>query len=333
MTTTPHSSQRRRVVVTPHTRVLRSGDRLLVRRGDAVSVIEGPAGGFVEQLLAAADSEPSGILSLPIATTPEEERVVDQLEALLTESTLTSEAEPEAFAEADQTLRTLWMRSGGEVSLEQLAATRSDAHVLMTGRGPLAARIEAGLAESGVRTSRHTDPGSDLDLARVDFLVCIADHHDDPGLGEVNRDTLTTGTPWLPVLGDDGQRTVVGPLIHPGSSACWECVRLRRAANFPDSNLVSDLGRADGIPAPTTAASTVAGDYIVAGVAVEKILDRVVLGDRASMTRPGAMGVIRPAEPGLRIEEHLVLRVPRCPACSPTAGRGEPQVWFHGGAR
>lgn len=319
------------LLATPQTRVLRSGDRLLVRRGDEVSVIEGADGvALIEQLLTAATGSTGG-LPLPEASGDEEERLLDDFARLLTESGLARSID--AGPVDDPTLRTLWMRSGEERSLQELADARDAAVVGLFGRGPLAERIGDALAEASLTTRRGDGVAEDDSFARLDFAVVVADHQDHPDLVTANRLALDSGTPWLPVVADDGLRTLVGPLIHPDSSACWECVRLRRAANFPDRELSAELAGATAVAGPSTLATTLGTDLVVAGLTVEKTVDRVLLGDHAQISRPGSMAVVRPTAPGLGIEEHLVLRVPRCTACSPATGRGEPQVWFHGGTR
>src|SRR5919204_18130 len=57
---------------------------------------------------------------------------------------------------------------------------------------------------------------------------------------------LRVATPWLPVLPFDGRVAVLGPLYVPGESCCYECYRLRRAANspFPGEFWALERGRA-----------------------------------------------------------------------------------------
>jgi hypothetical protein len=55
---------------------------------------------------------------------------------------------------------------------------------------------------------------------------------------------------WLPVLPYDGRLAGVGPIIVPGESCCYECVRLRRAANLEYGD---DLGTIEAVRLATRA--------------------------------------------------------------------------------
>ena len=120
-------------------------------------------------------------------------------------------------------------------------------------------------------------------------------------------------------------------LIVPSSSACYRCYTLRRAANFPDRRVVPMLSAGAPLAVDAPAVDTMGLSWFVAGLAVEKVVERIALGDHSTMTRPGSFATVERAHPGIRVDEHRTLRVPRCPACSPRREFGLPQVWHHGG--
>lgn len=134
-----------------------------------------------------------------------------------------------------------------------------------------------------------------------------------PWLDTVNEILWSQKVPWLSAAPLDGKELHVGPLVVPGATACYKCYELRYKSNLglleaylPFERFVQQAGetRDFGFLPPLA--------DLIAGIAVEEI-DAVVAG-RPSLLE-GRLVTIDPAL--FRIERHPVLRLPRCPVCTP----------------
>jgi bacteriocin biosynthesis cyclodehydratase domain-containing protein len=174
---------------------------------------------------------------------------------------------------------------------ERAARARTDAVVVVSGRGPLAVGIVTGLLHSGIGTV-YTDTGgtvhsSDVGTGYTDAergtpragatkaavlrltpsadtrspptrtvadLVVLADETPDPLVVATLR---ADGVPHLAVRLRDGTG-VVGPLVLPGRTACLGCLELTRSALDPRWPVVAArlIGRA-GTADPACASATV----------------------------------------------------------------------------
>lgn len=315
------------LALTPTVNVLHSGDGLLVRTGEQVHTLTGEKlCSLVAELLAQVNQ---GVVPAPA----QESEAWNRLEELLEISGMV--VREEGLAQADPGVRMLWQRSGRPYPVSVMQAALSAARIPLLGSHTLVPRIASILEENGVETVDNPAlaRASDAVEGSVAPAIVVVDSPHDPRLTKHNEWALETGAPWLPVVIDDAGRSVVGPYIQPRSSACARCYQLRRAANFSDRRIVGPLSEADPVPLSPLPVDLMGLGWFVAALACEKVVERVVLGAHATMTCPGSMAVVERTQPGVSVDEHRVLRVPRCPACSPTVGQGLPQVWHHGGGR
>ena len=155
-------------------------------------------------------------------------------------------------------------------------------------------------------------------VSDVAFAIVAPEAGDVPALAAWNTRFLAASTTWFQLLPFNGRFAVAGPLCVPGETACYECYRLRRAANVGFSEEFLALERAAGCQS-----STPSFDALVAGIASTLVLRWVVVRDPFLPGRLFTVGL----EDGLRVEAHEVLRVPRCPACSGLGGRAGPLPW------
>lgn len=310
----------------PNATVLAGDGKLMVKNGEKVHVLRGDGlRTVVGSLLKQAKD---GAIPAP----PTESEAWAKLVTLLEMSGLVTR-EP-GMLDARPAIRMLWQRSGGAHPLATMEEALSMACVPVLGDHPLAERIVSILEENDVRVV--SDPAQAQASSTIEGSVApavvVARSPEDALLREHNRWALAHGTPWLPVVLDDAGRSTVGPYVQPGSSACLKCHLLRRAANFPDRRVTGLLSTAQSVAAPTPATDLLGLGWFVAALAAEKVLEKVSLGSHSTMSCPGGLTVLERSHPGISVTEHRVLRVPRCPECSPTAGLGLPQVWHHGEA-
>ena len=311
--------------IAPEVSLLRTENTLVVRNGEQVHTIAGRATTrLVERLLTASKG---GALPQPDEVTPAWEELVELLSSV---GLITTEP---GMGQVSESARLLWKRSGGVHSLLTIHEALTRAVVPVVGVHPVAERIRTILRDGGIAVGDDAAGarGHDAIAGSCAMSVMVATSIDDPALGEHNTRALRSGQPWLPVLLDDAGRCVVGPFIVPSSSACYRCYTLRRAANFPDRRVVPMLSAGAPLAVDAPAVDTMGLSWFVAGLAVEKVVERIALGDHSTMTRPGSFATVERAHPGIRVDEHRTLRVPRCPACSPRREFGLPQVWHHGG--
>lgn len=314
--------------LTPNTEITTDGQRLLLRRGDSVTAIDGePAVSLVRELI---ESSHNGSVHLPDATDPREAATLREFRSKLQDAGLAVPPEQDV-AEVGPLARELWTRSGQELDVVEIDQRLRTANVTVVGGDPLADQVreQLGIAGLGGVVGAPAFEVDDPSMKEADLVVAIAPHRSSELLTRVNEWALETRTPWLAVTSDEAGRPVVGPYIVPGSSACFECFRMRRAANFPERSMVGPLTRSREVAHSVLESYSHGRNLMVTGLIVEKVTERLGLGENASATAPGYAAVLEPAAPGWSVKEHRVLRVPRCPECSPTAGQGQPQVWFH----
>jgi oxazoline/thiazoline synthase len=83
-----------------------------------------------------------------------------------------------------------------------------------------ATELEAALKELGVRVVKRTP----------DMTITLVNDYLEAELAEVNRQHLAEGTPWL-LVQPSGLFPLVGPVLRPGSGACWTCIAERMKRN------------------------------------------------------------------------------------------------------
>jgi bacteriocin biosynthesis cyclodehydratase domain-containing protein len=152
-------------------------------------------------------------------------------------------------------------------------------------------------------------------LFDADLIVTATRNAPDRLFETINRICQQAAKPWL--RGNlEASSIELGPYVHPGSSACFGCLQLRRRSADPlaiehelDHAARVQSDEVGGIPpvgealfAATLGASQLTGEVIrvVTGIAMPALLNRVV--------------TVSP----ITGEQHAnsVLRVPRCPECS-----------------
>jgi len=310
------TADRSRPLLAPWYRAVGDGDRLLLEYAQSVVALEG---GAVRTLLPALLPLLDGTRTvdelaarLGPAVTPAIEAAVD----LLRDRGLVVDG-PDAPADLRDACRAAAAAYG--LAPATAAERLRRATVGVVGRGRVRLDLLRLLGAAGIRSLRGLGWSSRRRIGLA-ILVPAADELD--RIPAWNRAALATGAPFIVVRPHDGRMAAVGPLVLPGQTCCYECVLLRRAAN---SAYGDDLAEIEATPlaVPTDPAL----ETVAAAVATHLAVRWLVGADR---TVPGVLHAIE-TRPGLRLSEHAVLRVPRCPACS-VAERAAPPLPWHAAA-
>lgn len=145
----------------------------------------------------------------------------------------------------------------------------------------------------------------------IDLLIMCEDAFDPEHYRAVNRLCLDRNLSWISGR-SVGARVEVGPLIVPRETACYTCLEQRKTGNlaFYESllatqHLLASAGMSLG-------RLNITLGYEVLALEVIKIL--------TGFSRPLTYGSVYTFDPvTLEGKLHPVLKIPRCPACSPAA--------------
>lgn len=147
-------------------------------------------------------------------------------------------------------------------------------------------------------------------LAESDVAAVVADRPAPEQFDAVNRAAHEVGTPFVAgqLCGYDG---LVGPMVLPGESSCYECFVGRRDANLP----APDEFRAFQATAERPGPSVSAFARVVEGLVTVDLLNYLSYGLGFTVGR-----VLHYDFSYLRVEGNEVLRLPRCDVCGKPTG-------------
>lgn len=315
--------------VNPGVRTLDGAGDVILREGGQVVKIEASnLVPFVRMLLEKAEDGHLDLSGMDTLSTEDRSRIAGVVDKLA-EAGLLTPADDGLPANAG-TVDGLWNRAGEEISRAEISRRLTETRVGVLGGGALAARVGDELANAGVvLISRNADISTVDDS--LDVAVVVGQAEEDPLFVEWNERAIERGGPtWLAVTPMDGQRFTVGPWVFPNSSACFHCFRLRRSAVFLESDVGPALTDATQLAEPRDfAAMHPTLSAMQATFVADAVLQHVGLRDAFGQAQPGGVTTVEYGMSGMRVDNHRVLRVPRCSHCSPAQGRGFPQVWFH----
>lgn len=166
-------------------------------------------------------------------------------------------------------------------------------------------RLEAWPRELG-SPSPVGDRG-DLDPESLDCLVATSDLGATQPLREWNELCLLHNIPFLPVLLQD-LVGYVGPIVVPGETACYECLRSRQNSHLPDPLAHRSAEDAPGRPIAGfhPAMASILGD--VACIELTKFFGLRPLSKVGTLLEVNLLGG--------EMKPRRVLKLPRCPVCS-----------------
>ncbi|MFI8484825.1 TOMM precursor leader peptide-binding protein [Streptomyces rubrogriseus] len=193
----------------------------------------------------------------------------------------------------------------------------------LVGGGSVATQLRAQLTELGVGEVSAPAAGTagldgadgDEQLAGLldgtDLLVLALDGLRPALLHRLNRAAVAAGRSWLPVYAD-GSELIVGPLVVPGESACYNEHEIQhessRALRHEYQLYSEELSRrtADDLPPLLAPYAAIAASWAAIG-AVRYLVD----GASFLVGRALRIDMER-----LEVTQEHVLRLPRCPVCT-----------------
>ncbi|MCW5979531.1 MAG: TOMM precursor leader peptide-binding protein [Bryobacteraceae bacterium] len=133
--------------------------------------------------------------------------------------------------------------------------------------------------------------------------IAVVSDYLDPALDRWNSEALRRETPWL-LVRPYGREVWIGPLFHPGKTACWACLerRLRQNGWTRAASVAALPGTVSGA---LHFAAAQAARWILTG-ANELLAGAILSFDTGSW----------------RAARRMVARWPQCPACGPLRRRG-----------
>lgn len=241
---------------------------------------------------------------------PARPAVENALALLATHGLLTDGPPPAGDLSVNLRRTATYLAQGSPDPPRQVAELLASARVLLEGDAELVAAVARLLRQSGVRRARSGEEPS--------FVATAAAVAGDPLLERRNTLALDSGSAWLPFGCFDGRSATVGPLIVPRETACYRCLVLRRDAS---TSCLPELASLRSVPLRAAVAPALFA--LVAALAAERIVRWLGIRDPAL---PGTIVTVEVA-PELVVANDLLLRVPRCPACSGLAEVGPPVPW------
>lgn len=238
---------------------------------------------------------------------------------------------PSLTPDCSDTVVSLSNRSGGIISTEEIAERLQSAKIVIV--DPHGSSVVSTLTqmildypvqEPEIVKMMPTAPSADL------MIVVASDEHD-PVLDEANRIALDSDVRvWAPLTPARSGRFRIGPWMYPNQSACYKCFRLR-AGSIEREPLLADMQREgqSAVPSQDRFRSQPAMTSMMLSILTDAVVTHLALDGAQGQAPVGGIVYVDYGLEGFDLSNHRVLRVPRCPECSPAAGTGYPQIWFH----
>ena len=324
--------------------LIETGDGVILKRGRIEIQIGGDRAAEIVSLVLAATAEdratPEEIAKAFAA--PDRPAVIYLVEQLAARRILVPADIPPPPGEAwESNLEVFYWHFGA--SAEQVTERLNAQRLVILGVNGISRQLAASLLASGVkavevvdypllRNLRFFSAGGELQADQwpallpqpraygewangpgpeaLDCLIATSDFGGLERMREWNEFCVARRRPFLPVVLQD-LIGYVGPLVVPGETACFECLRARQNAHLDDpvaqraSEQVAFEGQAGAGFHPAMA--SVLGD--IAAIELTKFY-----GGGLPLWRVGTLIEVNLLAP--RLDARKVLKVPRCPVCS-----------------
>jgi bacteriocin biosynthesis cyclodehydratase domain-containing protein len=155
------------------------------------------------------------------------------------------------------------------------------------------------------------------ELSGCDWVVAAQDCFEPEELAALNEAALRLSTPWSLVC-FDGYEGWVGPTFVPGQTACFSCfqARLFAGASNPKHVFMNPRVKVHRVPSPwSTGPETGAWVSLITSIFALELVSAM----RGRSFTLSEMLIVHRLN--LTFQRESVLRLPRCPVCSPRAGQ------------
>lgn len=162
---------------------------------------------------------------------------------------------------------------------------------------PAAACISA-LETLGIQTS-----------TTADITVILTDDYLQPELNEFNQKALQTGRPWL-LIKPTTSTIWIGPIFHPETTACWECLAQRLRANRPTHSFIQRQ-KHYSTPLLTPPSYLPATLQIAFNLAATELGKWIVQSNNKTLENT----IVTFDTKTLKTTNHTITKRPQCPEC------------------
>jgi bacteriocin biosynthesis cyclodehydratase domain-containing protein len=165
---------------------------------------------------------------------------------------------------------------------------------------------------------------ADLETLSGVFLVHVEQVVQPVRLQILNRLSLHHGMPWMQAA-IDGPQLLIGPIVDPPHTPCFECFETRMLMNMRESAPYVSYKRQLARGAVRTGRQPMEAVLrsILAGHAAMECLNFLLTN--TSFTRGKVLGIYLPT---MEFSFNEVLKVPGCAACAPPAESSEEELHF-----
>ncbi|MGW4930456.1 TOMM precursor leader peptide-binding protein [Agromyces sp. NPDC004153] len=296
------------------------GNGLVVLRGDESTLLRGEVFAAIVELIDGART--SDQIVDEIGDRVPAAHVYYAIQQMQRRGLIVPTAEPGAIEE-----RALWSAIGADA--EDAEIGRKAVAVFATAGVPgdvLAATLDGLQADA---TTARLSPGAPtFDDDPPDLLLVLSSDYTDPVLEGINHACLAAGVPWL-LVRPDGSEPWIGPLIQPGTTACWECLMNRRRMH---RRIHAVLGHPDGYSVQVPIVSTAQSAALIGRMAALEA-SKALRGIRPTVVEgapDGSAIITELSVADWTTQQHVVVRRPQCPACGdptpPESARVEPRA-------
>lgn len=316
-----------RYQINPDLRVSNDGDKIIIEAAaNTYSLSDNALWPFIKEML--SSKEEIKVPENKGEYTPSDLERLESAFAILLE---TEVLVPYSGNKWPDTIISLSNRSGGIISPKEVSDRLESAQVIIV--DPHGSTVVDTLTEM-MRQYPISAPLVHQELpnnSSADVMIVVAADEHDPVLDESNEMARSSDIRvWTPLIPVRGGRFRVGPWFYPHQSACYTCLRLRAGSIEREPVLanVQRLGQS-AVPDSDRFATQPAMASMMLSMFVDSLLTHLALDGAQGQAPVGGFVDVSYGLEGFEISNHRILRVPRCPECSPASGTGYPQIWFH----
>lgn len=165
-------------------------------------------------------------------------------------------------------------------------------------------------------------------LRSKDLIVAVVDRWSPTFMRAINRAALRCSSPLLPLCPTSEAECLLGPTVVPGETACWRCMEVRQRSNWlsRESWEMAIERHLEGHPLTGFLSGMPAAhaEIVLRMLAVEAT--KWLAKCNYFMQTLDHVLALRPFT--LEVEQHVVLKVPRCPDCSRLQHHPATRVWM-----